>query len=414
MLIKDRLEKTSIVLLFSLALYCLVAIFITPVSKDEKSYHYPNAQRITLKGIVNQDSSYSSAYPPLPYLIGNQLLKLYNSIYVLRLLNFVMAVFLAYVLFVISKAISQQPFTITLLIVSNPYLLRSAFTYHMFNYGLLMASIGIYFYFFSRMKRKRLLSHFAFGSAILFQQWMIVVAFSIFWLDLFKALKPPADACKIAKNIGLKFLVLLPPFCLFISWRGFTHPNFQSHSLQPSFEHLTGTLANWGLIAGLIALFNVKFFFKRKSIPLILSLPLIYFSVPEHSMGHGIRVITGGAAQIAKQTQHYLLVPYQLTFVLFAFLGLMAFLLILNKGPDFIDIFLKLSLVGFLAAFSASSRLSAAHVFISMPFLIMIFRMDIFRNPVLKYLFVSQCYGVSLLYVSYYVFFVTRGMGLLA
>lgn len=405
-------HRLSHALLLALLFYCFILIFVTPVRGDEIKYHYPSARNFSLKEVVSPESLYSSAYGPIPYLLGSILLKIYDSIHVLRLLNYLIVMLLAFFLLKIGEAKSNEPALFALVVISNPYLLKSAFTYHMFNYGLLFTIVGVYFFFFSKINKKLLVSHIAFGLAVLSQQWMIVVVLSVFLIDLFRIFARPMSLFRIAKNVGLKIIVLLPALCLFLSWRGLTHPNFQSHALHPSFEHLTGTLANWGFIAGLIVLFHWQSLLKRQFVPMLFLFPLLYLSIPEHSMGHGIHVITGGIAQLSTQIQNHLLIPYDIILFIFSVLGLLSIILIIRKRENLFEQFLKYSLIGFLAAFVSSSRLSSSHVFLSIPFLIMIFNNEILEQPILKYGLVAQCYIISLFYVSYYAFVVAQGMSI--
>ena len=161
---------------------CFILIFTTPFWGDEIIYHYPTTANISFPNIIHNSPSYNSAYTPLPYILGSLIYKINNSLYALRLLNYVIFLFLIYFLYKISLNFRSDPFTLLLLLICNPYLLKSSFTYHMTNYGLLFAIIGIYIYFFSQKKHKMILAHFFWGISVLCQQWMLIIIFSIFFI----------------------------------------------------------------------------------------------------------------------------------------------------------------------------------------------------------------------------------------
>ncbi len=145
-----QIKTIYIVLLSFLLLFCFITIFLIPSWGDEITYHYPNADQISLNRIINHNSSYSSAYTPFSYIIGKVGLIFYNSIITLRLLNFIVLIILIVFLYKICKEISNEPIYFTLLLICNPYILRSSFTYYLFNYGLTFRIIVLYFYFFSK------------------------------------------------------------------------------------------------------------------------------------------------------------------------------------------------------------------------------------------------------------------------
>ncbi|MDZ7370508.1 MAG: hypothetical protein ONB12_04975 [candidate division KSB1 bacterium] len=239
---------------------------------------------------------------------------------------------------------------------------------------------------------------------------MIVVVFSFFLIDLTKSFEHSSPILNLSKSIAFKIVFLLPSLFLFYSWKGLTHPNFHAHTLHPSFEHLTGTIANWGIAVAFIILPNYKTIIKAAYLPLIFLLPLIYLCIPEHSTGHGINLITGVASQVATQIQNFIYIPYKITMLVFSSLGLLAIVLIINKTKIEFEAFLKYTLLGFLAAFIASTRLGASHIFVSLPFLFMIFSKEINENSILKLSIVCQFYFISLFYIIYFSFFVARGV----
>jgi len=405
-----KLNKISVVLLITLLMYCFLAIFITYVRGDESKYHYPTARTISLKAVIQPDSTYNSAYTPLPYFIGGLVLGIHDSIYVLRLLNFLTVIVIVFFAYKIFKRIDRNPELLTLLVISNPYFLRSAFTYHMSAYGIMFALVGVYFYFFSNYRYKNLFAFLFQCLAVLSQQWMLAVTFALLLLELKKNLAENFNIFRLVKKSALLIVLFSPAIYLFYTWRGFTHPGFQSHALHPSFEHLTALLAHVGFAFGLIVLMNIRSLLKIKYVPLVFVFPLIYLSVPVHSQGHGVREITGITSQFSMQIERFLHIPYSVSMLAFSILGLAAMVLLLRKDNSDSNFFLKGALSGFFAAFIASTRLSSAHIYTSFPFLTMAFSREINHCKNWSMLIALQFFLVAVFYITYYVFFVSHGI----
>lgn len=409
---KNNIKKLPLLLLLLLFIFCLIAIFYTPTWGDEKYYHYPNAKIISLNEIIESNSSYSSAYPPLPYIIGSAFLNFYDSVYTLRLVNFLIVVIFGIFIFRIGRKLGKDPLLFTLLIMANPYLLRAAFTYYMFAYGLLFVTIAIYYRFFSTYKYNNLIAHIFLGLAVFSQQWMLVVVFAFFIVDFISSGEFSSPVRKISESILLKILVLFPDFILFYIWKGLTHPNFQEHAIKPSFEHLTGVLTNWGLALFFLVLFYYRDVLKTKHIPFLFIIPLIFLAIPEQSCYHGIDQITGITAQIAVQLENYLHLSYNVTTLILSIFGLLSFILIINKDDKGLEGILKYSTLGFFIAFTASTNLGASHVFVSLPFLVLIFYEEINKKPVFKYLLLCQFLVISITYIVYISFFRSHGISI--
>ncbi len=299
-----------------------------------------------------------------------------------------------------------------LLLISNPYLLRSSFVYYMFNYGLLFATIGIYFYFFSNNKHKIILAHLFWGLAVLCQQWMLIIIFSIFLLEFNLFLKRELEKKLFIKGVIYKLFFLLPSFILFSFWQGLTHPNFQFHKLDPSFNHLTGTLANYGIVGIFILLFNFKKYFKVQYLPLIYFLPIIYLTIPSHSEHLGFDVITGVASQLSIQLQKYFSMPYKINMFFLAAIGMMVLIAVISKNSNNFSFFLKNVILGFLIAFSSSTALGAVHIFVSFPFLLLAFNSDLKEKKLLENTVLICFYLMSIFYVIYYSLFKVKGFNL--
>ncbi len=398
-------SKISGVLIFILIVYSFIAIFITPTFLDEDEYHYPNVQNITLHEVVTPNSTYSTAYGPLPYFIAVPVIKMYDSLYSLRIVNYIVLILILIFVFKISKHLSDDPKTITLLIIANPYLLRSAFTYHMFNYGLLFVLMGIYYYFYTKHKYKYSILHICFCMAVLSQQWLLVVVSAFFLYEITKSIEEGVtfSALKktVIKSVSYKVIFLLPVLFLFYKWGGLKHPNFQEYGLTPSLQHFTGTLANWGFVMMFVVLFYYRNLLKTKYIPVLFLTPLLFLTIPEHFYTHGVTKITGIVSQFATQIESYTFFPYKISMFMLSLFGLMALVLIVKKSESKIDLFYKYILLGFLVAFTAITKLGSTHIFSSLPFLILIFSKEINSNMYLKRVLSYQFFLVSLLYIIY-------------
>ncbi|GAB4286497.1 MAG: hypothetical protein Kow0068_12060 [Marinilabiliales bacterium] len=407
----SRIEKGLVVILFAIMIIsALVMLFVAKPWGDEHNYHYPNSKYFSLDRITEPDSEYSSAYGPLPYLLGKIILFFHDSITYLRILNFVVFLILGIYVFLISRKLTDFSIILTLLIISNPYLLRSAFTYYMFNYGLMFSIVGIYFYFFSTFKYKYLIAHLFFGLAVISQQWMLIIICSIFLLELFRFEFKKESIIKIASGVLVKLLVLLPAFYLFYTWQGLTHPNFRAHSLHPTFEHLNASFANWGFIALFIfVIYFKKYLWKKELIPLLFILPILFLTIPIHSSGHGSEQITGLTAQIATQLAQLTFIPYKITFFIFIISGLSLTVMAIIKRKNNFEYFLFFVILSFLVAFTSSTLLGASHIFVSAPFILLLFQKEIFEHRYIRYFIILQYYFVSLFYIFYWGLLVVEG-----
>lgn len=399
------IEKIAAVALLLILLYCLAAIFFTPGWGDEINFHYPNSKNISLKQILDANSSYSSAYTPVPYLIGRVIIAVHDSLTALRLFNFIATLLLVYFFYRIASFFSATPLLLTLLLTANPYLLRSAFLYYMFNFGMLFAILGIYFYFVSTSSYKYLFAYICWGLAVLSQQWMLMLFVASWIMEFHEYLGKSMSLVRLLCLSLLKMGVLLPALVLFVFWHGLTHPNFHYHALHPGFEHLNATLANWGLAAILIVLYNYKKVIRINYLPLLFLAPLFYLAVPVHSINPGSHLSNGVAVQMASQIARLTPLSYQSCLLGLALFGLAVLVLILSKQHETLEIYMKFALLGFLAAFVASTNLGASHILISLPFLWLIFYQD-FNSSFRLLLFTTlQFYLISWFYIIYVSFY---------
>ena len=389
--------------------FCFAAIFITSSYGDEQYYHYPLAQNISLSKIINTGSDYSSAYTPLPYLAGNLVLKISSSLVALRILNYAVFLLTIYFFYLLAKEVSKDHLVLTLLFFLNPYLLKASYLFIMFNWGLLFILIALNIYF-SEGKARQLRGDFFLLLAVLCQQWMLVVVLAVllYQLDLF--FKGKIKINFLAKSFIGKFVIFLPAILLFYSWQGLTHPNFASHSLQPTFEHLNGVLANIGFLMFLVVLANYKNLLKMKNVLLLFPLPLLWLAIPKHSLSHGPREITGIVSQLVTKVYAGMHIPYDFSMFFFIIAGYLFLLLIISKNENDLAKIFQYAVLGFFIAFIASSRLAASHIYISLPLILLLFRAEIEKMKRTKNIMITQFFLLSLVYLIYITFYRSQGI----
>lgn len=395
--------------IISIFLFCFISIFIAPSYMDELNYHYPMAQEISLQQAIGPGSNYSSAYPPLPYLMANLALRINSSLLTLRLLNFVVFLLAVCFFYQLAKKLTKDHLVLTLLFFLNPYLLKASYMFLLYNWGILFMLIALNIYF-SQGKARPWLGDIFLLLAVLCQQWMLVVvlALLLYRLDLY--LQRQISLGLLLKSFAGKFIVFLPAWLLFYSWGGLTHPNFASHLLRPTFEHVNGVLANVGLLMLFVVLANFKNLFKKSMVLPLLPLPLLWLAIPRHSSGQGPQEISGIVSQLATQLHAWAHVPYALTMFLFIVAGYLLLLLILQKHKEGLPRILLYAVLGFFIAFVASARLAGAHIYISLPLLLLFLRGEIEEMRAGKIWLIAQFFSFSVVYIVYITFFRSQGI----
>lgn len=390
-----------------ICLFCFIAIFITPSYGDELNYHYPLAQQISFKQIVDPHSNYSSAYMPLPYLIGNIFLRMFNSLLTLRILNYLIFLLMIYFFYLLVKKYSEDYLLLTLLAFLNPYFLMSSFVYYMYNWGLLFALMGFYFY---SVKKLNIITDLFLALAVLSQQWMLVLVLAIILHEWTLFLERKINIGYLIKSTMVKCVFLTPAVYLFIKWGGLTHPNFFSHFLRPSFEHLSAVLSHIGFIMFFPILVNFRSFFIKKNIFLLFLLPLFWLTIPAHVSLSGPYQISGYFSHMAMKINFYLNIPYKFTMFFFILPGLLFLISMLKKNENDGLRVLIYALFGLFTALVASVRLTTAHIYLCIPFLLLLFHSDIAKLKKLKILMLVQYLFISCLFIFYFVFFRSRGI----
>ena len=171
-------------------------------------------------------------------------------------------------------------------------------------------------------------------------------------------------------------------------------------------------MINIGFMFFLVVLAHFRSFLKTRNIPLLFLLPLLYLSIPAYSLYNGVNNINGFIANFASKAEKLIHIPY--AWVLFPFIlsGLLCFVLILRKHEIAERNIFLFIICGFLAAFLIHSRLASAHVYVLLPFAILLLQHEIrsqkwlFRVMMFQYLF------TSLVYVIFTIFFRSKGVEL--
>lgn len=359
--------------------------------------------------IGKDGSQYSSAYPPLPYLFGKLVLRIHPTLETLRVLNLVVFLVSLGLFYLIAGKVSRSPGLLTSLYALNPYLLKASFAYLMYNWGLAFALAGIYIYFF-KPRPFQPMAHFFLGAAVLSQQWLLAVVAAILVSEFLEFRQGKKNAAELAWLLLQKILFLSPAAILFFRWHGLVHPNFASHSLQPTIEHLNAVLANLGLALFFIVAFHLKKLVIRRNVALIFLLPLLWLAIPVHSSGHGPRVVTGIASQLSVKLADLVGAPYKLTMLFLILCGLAALCLLLSREEEGLRGVMKYALLALLMAFMASSRLAASHIYASLPFAWLAFSDEVDGMGQIKFALVAQFFAMSSLYMVYIVFFRSHGI----
>jgi len=406
------LNKIIFFIFISELLLLTIGIIKTPTWGDELNFHAPLAQNISWEKIIDADSNYSSAYTPLPYIIGNLFYRIKASLYTLRIVNGLVYILTIIVVFKLFSQIDKtNALALTALTSLNPYLFRAGYIYLMSNYGILFALTGIYVYFYLQGAKRLWLSHICWMAAVLSMQWILLVyvAFVIYEFELFVLERKDYKA--FAKLFLLKIISLLPALYLFWCWQGLTHPNFHSHTLASSIAHVDAVLSVLGFWFFLFIITEIKKL-KRKIVAwLIFLVPVLLLNLPKHAAKHGLFVITGIASAFCKKTEQILQIPYSVSTAVLVLAGVLLLVMLWNN--DGLDDFQRTMLYmvsGLFTAFAVSTLLGASHIFIAMPFILFIPAKKPVQNRKLFSGLVFQYFVMSIAYNGYIIFFRSHAM----
>lgn len=350
---------------------------------------------------------------PLPYLLGFPVCRVFHSIYALRLLNWLIA-FLAAVVFLIILNRMNTPIKhqLLLLFVSNPYFLRSASVYYMTNYGILFSLAALYFYFFGKTRHSYAFAHIFALLAVLSMQWMLMLylAFSLYEFHL--RFTQRIKNAMLFKYMGIKLVTLLPVLFLVYEWRGLTHPRFKAHVLSPSFESLNILLAILGFLFAVHVIFTIKSLRHGFFVMVIYLAPIIYLKQPVFSVHQGVGMFPGLESNLLRHVETYLHIPYSITLLILTVVGLAVYFQIFSVEKSDCAEVVYYIICGLSVAFVSSTLLGSAHVYIIVPFVLLLLIRQLERMG--KYLWImnTQWYLTSLSYLFYYVLVKSRGLSI--
>ena len=393
-----------IILFLSLFVFSVISILVVPVWGDEKIYHLPNARNCDLQSVLRLSSGYSSAYTPLPYFIGSIALQVYPDCVSLRVVNLMVCILTALIVFRISACISNEPMLLTFLIICNPYIIRSSYIYYMNNYGLMFSLVGVYFYYFSQIKFRIILAFGFFLLAVLSQQWMLCIPIAIALAEVHTIAKKE-DFVLYLRRMLLLLVIMSPAIVLFLHWGGLTHPNFSQHTLHATLEHANGTLACFGFLLVFFSLSRFKQYLRLEYLYLTLLLPFFYFSIPEFSTHQGEGVFTGLEAQSSRLLETVTHLPYSISMMVLIVAGAIILAEIVQLSKTQFQLFMKYAILTMFVSFSMSTMLGSHHVYVVLPFLIIALHERIFANRFVLYTTVSLAFVVTLIYNIYFAFF---------
>jgi hypothetical protein len=382
----------------------VAGIFQTPLWGDEKNYHVPSVVNFSFENVVNPDSDYASAYAPMPYLIGHIAWQVYPSHYTLRILNFIIFCCLLFLFYRVNHRDQPDTYLFTLLLVANPYLVRSAYSFYMFNYGLFFILLGIFFLYHSKWRLRHYAGSVALSLAVLSQQWMLIAVGSIFMIKFRDLLAENAKRAAWIKSAIQVLIALVPGILLFTAWGGLTHPNFAAHALVPTFAHLTGTLGNWGFALLLLALTKIRTILDSKYLPLLFVGALLFLGLPVHSYEVGPDSVTGVTTRIMGEISNFTGLSFQYLFFFPVLAGVVILIQLIPKLREKNAAIFAFAAVGFLTAFTASIRLGSSHIYLSIPFLIMALKRDIILSALTRLGLPLQMFILTLGYNLYIIF----------
>ncbi len=393
-----------------LSVLCIIGIFTAPAWDDELNFHAPLAASLSWSRITEADSDYSSAYPPLPYLTGAWLMRHVSGLWALRLSNLLIAVLTAAAFWRLARSLSPLYPALTLAFIANPYFLRSACFYFMFNWGLLFAlSAAAVLLKPATAGWKYWLGHVSIGLAVLSMQWMLVLAFAVALIEG-KQIYGQTHAIKpLVRWLAANLLPLLPAAWLFYRWQGLVHPNFAYHALQPSAFNATMILAVAGFLFWPWLISN----FPRLSWPSVrlalFLLPLLALSLPQYSTWQLPGFFAGLESTFLHVLERFSGIPYAVGLMVLAVGGLLTTLAMWQRiRVGNVEVIL-LTCILWLAALLSSTTLSSSHIYQLLPWLLLLLADNLERDRAALLRLNITFFLLSLGYLAYLIFAKSHG-----
>lgn len=412
-----KISKRKIViysLFIILGIMTIYGVFATRSFGDEAHYHYPLARNFTSNMLFNENSSYSSAYTPLPYIIGHGIYMIIPSLYVLRLLNWLVVLLTIFAFYMIMmNIVKEKSLELTLLFAANPYLITSSFYYLAYPYGILFALLGIYFYFYSTRKYHYFIAHIMWGLAVLCMQWLLMIYVGIMLFEIRERIKSNSRLTNIIlfRSVITKAVSLIPILTIFYIWRGITHPNFQTHTMVSSLEHVCSVLAILGFVFFFYLIFSYKFFMNERIFYLLFLFPLLFLAQPQHSANHGITSITGIVSALMKKIEVVTSIPYPIGSCVLTIVGVMVLWLFIRGTRHKYEFVVLYIVLGLSTALAVSTRLGASHIFVTLlPFAIILTSRHLIERKYVVGLMIVQMYLITIVYLLYIINYRSEGV----
>lgn len=369
------MNRVYIFIMIGLIFLAFFGIYYTPVFGDESEYHYPMVRNITIESIVNPDSNYSSAYPPLPYTILKLFYKVCPSIYMLRVVNFIIYICMLVAFYKLTAMYMKNNIPVMFLLSLNPYAFKSAYILYMFNWGLLFSGISLYFWFNKQKIINRYLSIFFMTCAVYSSQWMLAVPISLIGFQIINNISGESLFNQI-RNLNYRdILVLLIPYILFFPlyyyWGGLVHSNVTMHRINPNISSFQKIF----IVIGYFYFMYLTLINRKISLAIIffiiVLIPLMYLFIPEPASDFGIGYMSGIPSRVAAVLEQYTFISSSISLSILSIIGL----LLIISSIKYIKIANNLEKVCFIIfimmgiSFIMSEKLGTSHVMISLQFL---------------------------------------------
>ncbi len=277
----------------------------------------------------------------------------------------------------------------------------------MYDWGLLFAFMGLYFYL---VKKLKLISSLFFSLAVISQQWLLMVILAVFLHEWQQCIEGKLTRSELVREAIIQGVFLLPAIILFVRWGGLVHPNFRSHALVPGFWHLGAILSMTGFLLLLPMLMQWRSFIKGEFLPLLFLLPMFWLTVPGFQRLSNLTHISGYFPHMLLKLEQLLHVPYRLSMFVFAVFGMLVLVAIMKKVKIPGNRILAYSILGLFAALTASVRLTIGHIHMVVPLIVLLFHSEISDLKKLKFVMVAQYLFVCIVYLVDLIFFKARGV----
>ena len=392
-----------------LALVTLIGVFKTPLWGDELEYHFPLVLSISWKTILDPHSTYSSAYAPLPFFMASLVHRALPSLYAVRFLNWLVALSCALVFRRMLSKESPSRDAILLLFLSNPYFLRGSCTFHVTNYGLFFGLSALFIYFYSNSRYRHAAAYLLMTMATLSMQWMLMLFIGISLYELRLCRTGDLSRRQFVGLAALKLLASLPAFGLIWVWGGLTHPNFKQYALHPSFESANVVLAGLGFLFFFYSIFNILRLGWSEFVLIIVLAPLLFIAQPVFAWKQGIGLFTGFESNLLRLVEAFTSVPYSILLFGLALSGMVFCALAMKTARTGVAQTGSYIALGLGSAYVGSVMLSSGHVYVMVPFLLLMLEGELSQRRGLLPCMNVQWYSAGVGYLLYYMLIKSHG-----